>query len=192
MIKKLILVCLFAVTALCLGPSGRGEAAGQPSDAYACLKHIPEAEKAYGIPKGLLLAIGVVEARWNNTIWPWTLNINGEAHYLESSSAALMRMRTRDGSMHRDMAVGCMQIFVRYHGEKFRSAADMLDPRRNVWYAASFLSSLKQEEGNWIKAVGRYHAGNPTDQRAYLCRVVEMRIKMRYQGVSDYYKQLCR
>mgnify|MGYP002715692670 CR=1 FL=1 len=170
-------------------------AAAQParaqSDAGACIRHVGAAERAHGIPPGLLMAIGVVEARWNGTIWPWTLNINGVPHYLPDRAAALARMSRADGSMHADMAVGCMQVFVKYHRQEFRGPADMLDPARNVWYAASYLTSLRREEGNWIKAVGRYHAGNPADQKAYLCRVVRARVGLGYQTPTAQYKAMC-
>jgi soluble lytic murein transglycosylase-like protein len=50
----------------------------------------------------------------------------------------------------------------------------MLDPHRNVDYAARFLSELKLREGSWTMAVARYNAGknNAPAQKRYVCRVL--------------------
>ncbi len=70
--------------------------------------------------------------------------------------------------------LGCMQINHRYHGGRFRSPADMLDPARNVDYAARFLRELKATHATWSMAVARYHAGPDNDpaQKRYICKVV--------------------
>jgi len=51
---------------------------------------------------------------------------------------------------------------------------DMLDPSKNVDYAARFLQQLKAREGSWTLAVARYHAGPHNDpaQKKYVCRVI--------------------
>lgn len=70
--------------------------------------------------------------------------------------------------------LGCMQINHRYHGDQFRSVDDMLDPRRNVDYAARFLAQLHAKHETWSMAVARYHAGPNNDpaQKRYVCRVI--------------------
>ncbi len=47
--------------------------------------------------------------------------------------------------------LGCMQINHHYHAEHFKSVEEMLDPRRNVDYAARFLTRLKSrhDTGRW-------------------------------------------
>jgi len=51
----------------------------------------------------------------------------------------------------------------------------MLDPARNVDYAARFLKELKQREGSWTMAVARYNAGpnNQPAQKRYICQIVD-------------------
>jgi soluble lytic murein transglycosylase-like protein len=50
----------------------------------------------------------------------------------------------------------------------------MLDPSKNVDYAARLLQELKVREGSWTMAVARYHAGPDNDpaQKRYVCRVI--------------------
>ena len=50
----------------------------------------------------------------------------------------------------------------------------MLDPRRNVDYAARFLARLHARHETWSMAVARYHAGPDNDpaQKRYVCRVI--------------------
>ncbi len=67
-----------------------------------------------------------------------------------------------------------MQINYHFHGEHFSSPQEMLDPRRNVEYAARFLSNLRARHESWTMAVARYHAGPNNDpaQKKYVCRVI--------------------
>ncbi len=68
----------------------------------------------------------------------------------------------REGRQLIDM--GCMQINHHFHGENFSSAQEMLDPRRNVEYAAKFLRNLHDRHETWTMAVARYHAGRTMTQ----------------------------
>jgi soluble lytic murein transglycosylase-like protein len=113
-------------------------------------------------------------------VWPWTLNIDGQGQYPETRAEALRRMVDDSGEMHRAMAVGCMQIFVRYHGEHFRSPQHMLDPRTNVRYAARFLRDLYLRHGTWTEAVAHYHASpqNRYAQTRYVCRVLHHQVAL--------------
>ena len=67
--------------------------------------------------------------------------------------------------------IGCMQINHYFHGRGFRSVEAMFDPRENVEYAAQFLKALRVQEGSWILAAARYHAGpdnNPAQKKICL------------------------
>jgi soluble lytic murein transglycosylase-like protein len=67
-----------------------------------------------------------------------------------------------------------MQIDHHFHASAFASLEQMFDPHANVEYAARFLKSLRQSEGNWTLAVARYHAGPNADlaQKQYVCTVI--------------------
>ncbi len=61
--------------------------------------------------------------------------------------------------------LGCMQINYHFHGRAFCVPAEMLDPRKNVEYAARFLADLHARHETWTMAVARYHAGPNNDPR---------------------------
>lgn len=140
----------------------------------ACEPEILRASDRYGIPAGILYAVGLTETGRKGSLQPNAINIEGRAVFpagMNQALAAFAEAR-RDGA--RLIDVGCMQINVHYHGEHFRSLADMFDPRQNVDYAARFLVQLKKRHSTWSMAVARYHAGPNNDpaQKRYVCRVI--------------------
>ena len=64
------------------------------------------------------------------------------------------------------------QINYKWHGDKFSSIEDMLSPEVNIQYAAKLLAKLKQQHGNWHKAIRIYHSSNLKYHRQYSRRVV--------------------
>lgn len=180
-----------AILAFAAVPASAQSSRASSVHAGECLRHVESAERAYRIPRGMLRAIGYVEASHANTVWPWTLNISGQPHFLDDRAAAAAKMKGRDGQVHRDMDVGCMQINVRYHAAKFPRPEAMLDPRTNVMYAAWYLRSLYDTYGTWTEAVARYHSSKQEYQIRYLCRVVNARIALGYQLPTRWYVGTC-
>lgn len=132
------------------------------------------AAERYGVPVGILYAVGLTETGKKGSLQPNALNIEGKAVFPRSRSEALAAFSTARGEGKTLIDLGCMQINHRYHAAEFRSVADMLDPRRNVDYAARFLVSLHSRHESWSMAVARYHAGPDNDpaQKRYVCRVI--------------------
>ncbi|MTJ81585.1 MAG: lytic transglycosylase domain-containing protein [Telmatospirillum sp.] len=145
--------------------------AGGPGWADGCLPFIPAAERFYGLPPGLLLAIALTESGRNGSPYPWALNVGGQPVMAPSYQEAAALLRLPDGRPRRDVAVGCMQIHMTYHLESFNDPEWALHPKYNVWYAASFLDGLRRRYGNLSSAVAHYHASDPAAQRLYLCQV---------------------
>ena len=139
-----------------------------------CEAEILRAADRYQIPAGILYAVGLTETGNKGSLQPNALNIEGKTVFPRSRSEALLTFEAarREGKALIDL--GCMQINHRYHGDQFRSVEDMLDPRRNVDYAARFLSQLHARHETWSMAVARYHAGPDNDpaQKRYVCRVI--------------------
>lgn len=185
-----LLLLLFILTTASLSFSSAARA-GDPNDYYACTRHIPAAERAYAIPRGILHSVALTESGYLGWPWPWTLNIDGKGLRVPTKARALALMQTRDGSLHREMAVGCMQIFVRFHGGNFESAAQMIDPRTNVWYAARYLRELFDQHGSWTEAVAHYYSSQKVYQIQYLCSVVSKRIQLGYQERTNWYVRQC-
>lgn len=90
--------------------------------------------------------------------------------------------------------LGCMQINYHYHANAFRSVADMLDPARNVDYAARFLKSLKGRHETWVMAVARYHAGPDNDpaQKRYVCKVIANLVATGFGKWTEAARGFCR
>ncbi|MEJ2755774.1 MAG: transglycosylase SLT domain-containing protein [Gammaproteobacteria bacterium] len=139
-----------------------------------CEREIRSAASKYGIPEGILYSVGLTETGNRGSLQPWALNIEGKAVFASSPAEAIAEF---DNARQRGAVLidlGCMQINHHYHRQEFASLHDMLEPRKNVEYAARFLSRLHAQHETWTMAVARYHAGpkNNPAQKRYVCRVI--------------------
>ncbi|RWM08699.1 MAG: lytic transglycosylase domain-containing protein [Mesorhizobium sp.] len=161
--KALATICISSLAA------GAANAATNP-----CEPEILRAADRYGVPAGILYAVGLTETGKKGSLQPNALNIEGKAVFPRSRDEALSTFENarREGKTLIDL--GCMQINQHYHGDHFRSVGDMLDPHQNVDYAARFLAALHAQHMTWSMAVARYHAGPDNDpaQKVYVCRVI--------------------
>lgn len=137
-----------------------------------CLAAILQAEARHGIPDNLLLSIGLQEAGRRAegalTVWPWTVNANGEGAFFADKAKAMAWVREKQAAGINSIDVGCMQINLRWHGEAFADLPQAFDPIANVDYAARFLLRLYRREGSWQKAAGKYHSSTEKYQKIYL------------------------
>ena len=143
-------------------------ASAQGDDAIACDRAARDAEGEFGLPAGVLLAIGTVESGR----WPWTANVDGAAERYQSKAEAveaLTRVRTPRPA---DVDVGCFQISLKYHPSAFANMADALDPVANARYAARFLLELRDRYGDWNHAVGAYHSATGPLEADYRDKVM--------------------
>jgi hypothetical protein len=137
-------------------------------DAIACERAAQAAEAEFGLPAGVLRAIGKVESRG----WPWTANVDGAAEIYQSKSEAVAGLTRVRPSTPANIDVGCFQISSRYHPLAFATVADALDPDANAHYAARFLTELRTKYGDWARAVGAYHSATPPLEAAYRDQVM--------------------
>lgn len=137
-----------------------------------CLAEILQAERRYGIPDNLLLALGLQEAGYKSgrglTVWPWTVNAAGDGRRFASAAEAIGFVRARQAEGVAVIDVGCLQVNLRWHPDAFASLSAAFDPYNNVDYAARFLLSLYGETGDWWQAAGRYHSRSSGPQDIYL------------------------
>ncbi len=166
-VLRSLLATVFISSAAASSPAAA--AAGNP-----CEPEILRAADRYGVPVGILYAVGLTETGRKGSLQPNAMNIEGKAVFPKSRGEALVAFNAarRDGAKLIDL--GCMQINHHYHGQHFRSVDEMLDPHRNVDYAARFLAQLRARHSTWSMAVARYHAGPDNDpaQKRYVCRVI--------------------
>ena len=144
-----------------------------------CEKEMTQAAHKYRVPLGILFAVGLTETGIDGNLHAYALNMEGNTVYSLDKRQAIERFNAARAAGMKLIDVGCMQLNWYFHGESFSSVADMLDPHRNVDYAARFLSDLKDREGSWTMAVARYNAGKNNDpaQRRYVCRVMDRLVK---------------
>lgn len=140
----------------------------------ACEGEILRAAERYGVPAGILYAVGLTETGRKGSLQPYALNIEGRAVFAVNRDQAVREFEAARRSGKTLIDLGCMQINHHYHSAKFAGVREMLDPRLNVDYAARFLVQLRRRHGNWSMAVARYHAGPDNDpaQKRYVCRVI--------------------
>lgn len=164
-----LLLSALAAAFLSSLPAGIASAATNP-----CEPEILRAADKYNIPVGILYAVGLTETGKKGSLQPNALNIEGKAVFPGSAAQAVATFQEARRSGATLIDLGCMQINHRYHGKEFRGVEDMLDPRRNVDYAARFLVQLHARHDSWSMAVARYHAGPDNDpaQKRYVCRVI--------------------
>ncbi len=132
------------------------------------------AAREYDVPLNILYSVGLTETGSRGALSPYDMNVDGRAVHSQNLADALARFNQERDHGAKLIDVGCMQINHHWHSDHFRSLADMFDPERNVRYAASYLRTLRAEQGSWTLAVARYNAGpgNPRAQRNYVCAVI--------------------
>ncbi|HZP19764.1 MAG TPA: transglycosylase SLT domain-containing protein [Bauldia sp.] len=132
------------------------------------------ASARYGVPLGVLYAVGLTESGRRSSLQPYAMNIEGKPYFAASAAEAIAKFAEAKKAGARLIDIGCMQINYHFHGAEFPSLQAMFDPHANVDYGARFLKALRARERDWTLAVARYHAGPNNDpaQRQYVCAVI--------------------
>ncbi len=114
-----------------------------------------------GVPQTLLYAMAKTESGrlvgGEFEPWPWTLNVEGDAHYYGSRNemySALMEA-LRAGKLKVD--IGPMQINWYWQYRPETSPWRLTEPGSNLKMAAQILKSHYQGHGDWLRAAGQYH-----------------------------------
>lgn len=120
------------------------------------------AAQRVGIPSTILYAVALQEsgAHLNGRLipWPWTLNVAGTSRRFATRAEACNHLRRalRDvPPTHIDAGLG--QINLGYQRHRYRDACDVLDPYRNLGFAAEILREQHTPDDDWLLAIGRYH-----------------------------------
>lgn len=171
--KTRLLVPALAL-ALCLSDATLGAVSASTGADAVCEREMAAASKRHDVPLAILYAVGMTESGRKGSLHRFAMNIEGKSYFASSVTDALSAFQSARAKGKKLIDVGCMQINHHFHGKKFKSVAQMFDPRANVEYAAVFLSELREREGSWTMAVARYHAGpnNNPAQKRYVCAVI--------------------
>jgi soluble lytic murein transglycosylase-like protein len=171
-----------------------GAVAFGASASLVCESEMARAAIRHGIPLGVLYAVGLSETGRRGSLQPYALNIEGRAEFASSPDDAMRRFEAARSSGAKLIDLGCMQINYYYHGRSFGTPREMLEPRRNVEYAAQFLKKLRASEGSWTMAVARYHAGPDNDpaQKQYVCQVIANMVASGFGRWTANAREFCR
>jgi soluble lytic murein transglycosylase-like protein len=165
-----------------------------PAAANVCEAEMGRASAQYGVPLGVLYAVGLTETGRRGSLQPYAMNIEGAAYFATGPGDLVAHFTAARRRGARLIDLGCMQINHLYHGAKFASVEAMIDPRANVDYATQFLRALRKREGSWTMAVARYHAGphNNAAQKIYICRVMTNMVATGFGQWTPAAAQFCR
>jgi hypothetical protein len=146
-----------------VAPPGPSIAAMATSDFEVCDAAATDAEAHYGLPAGILRAVGRAESgRRDSTgrisAWPWTINAGGPGTWFASRPEATAAVRALLAQGTRAVDVGCFQVNLAWHPHAFASLEDAFDPAANAAYAAGCLAELRTRLGSWEAAVANYHS----------------------------------
>ncbi|WP_442756857.1 transglycosylase SLT domain-containing protein [Methylocystis sp. JAN1] len=144
------------------------------ADENICEAEMTRSARRNDVPVAVLYAVALTETGQRGALHAYAMNVHGRPVFNATREDALATFGAVQRRGERLVDLGCMQINYRWHGRQFASVEEMLDPARNVDYAARFLKSLRRSEGSWTAAVARYHAGpgNAPAQRSYVCAVI--------------------
>ena len=65
-----------------------------------------------------------------------------------------------------------MQLNYRWHGSAFNNVEEMLNPVKNIQYAARLIKQLYHKHGNWQQAIAYYHSSIPNHNIKYKQKVM--------------------
>ncbi|MHB0669517.1 transglycosylase SLT domain-containing protein [Roseomonas mucosa] len=172
-----MLRCLTLLLILLASMAGATAQTSAPSPSTLCRAAIAAAEREYGLPAGLLAAIGRVESGRRDPEtgergpWPWTMNAEGRGKFFRTRAEAVAEVRQLRADGMRLIDVGCMQINLHHHPNAFASLEEAFDPLSNARYAARFLKDLNATRGDWMRSAANYHSNTPERAAAYLAAV---------------------
>ncbi len=156
-----------------------------------CEHEIAAAERKYGIPHRLLMAIGTVESGRSMSPskgkrpWPWTICANGKSYFCSTKSAAIATVKRLMGRGIRNIDVGCMQVNLLHHSKAFKDLEEAFTPRNNVAYAAQFFLKLKNLYHSWTHAVGYYHSKSALHYKPYCSLVYNAWTRVRDRVINE-------
>lgn len=167
--------------------------AGAHAGSLACEREMTRAAARTGVPLNVLYSVGLTETGSRGELSPYDMNVDGQAVHSAGLAEAMARFAQAKGRGAKLIDIGCMQINHYWHAADFSSLSDMFDPARNVEYAASFLKTLRAQEGTWTLAVARYNAGpsNPAAEKTYVCAVIRNMVASGFGRWTPSARALC-
>jgi hypothetical protein len=118
------------------------------------------------VPSEILYAIGLQESgttlggQRNYAPWPWVLNVNNEGRYFKSKEDARAALAREVERGNRNVAVGMLQIHLRYNGYRVDNPLTLLEPAVNLRVAAEVLRECGKSYRDTFSKVACYYSGD--------------------------------
>ena len=142
--------------------------ASEPPDLIGT--HWELAAEQAGVDPLMLYAIALTESGRTTgggriTPWPWTLNVEGHAHFADTKHEAAALLAANHG---RSVDVGLLQVNTHWHGHRIHDVEALLEPAINLKIGATILQeALASAPGDLTAGIGRYHSGRPEHALPY-------------------------
>lgn len=175
MVRALFLILIVGTRALHAAPE-------------LCERAAQVAARETGVPEDVLRAITLAETGRSRggavRPWPWSANIGGQGHWLESEAALRALIDAAMAAGQRQIDIGCFQINWHWHRGAFGHPHELVDPLTGARYAARYLTALISELGDLEAAIGAYHSRDPARAARYGARVEGFRAAGPRSGVT--------
>jgi Transglycosylase SLT domain len=133
-----------------------------------------------GVPVKVLWSIALneseVKTNYGRVIaWQFTLNHKGKGYFFNTAPELKAKILELLNSGETLFDVGIAQVNYHWHKEAFNSIDDMIDPYKNLTYAAQYLKQHFKKTNSWWEAVGLYHSPrNGVNARNYRKKVMKI------------------
>lgn len=120
----------------------------------------------------MLYAVALAESAYSSDtpgfIAPSCLAIRASKPYYPKNRTEAREILERFIPGKENVDIGCMQISWRWHGKRFKSPEQLLDPATNISAASSILrNSIDSVPGQLALGIGRYHHWNISTTEGY-------------------------
>jgi len=117
------------------------------------------------VPSEVLYAIGLQES--GTTLggargfapWPWVLNVNDQGRYFRTREQAEAALAQEVARGNRRVAVGMLQVHLRWNGARVSDPLTLLDPSVNLRVAADVLADCGRRFADTFGKLACYYSG---------------------------------
>jgi len=140
-----------------------------------------------GIPPSILYAMALQESgrhmkgEW--VAWPWTLNIQGEAHYFEGRPELFKALMAALGQGITNIDIGPLQVNWHWQFEQLGSPWLSTDPVYSTNIACQLMKAQRRAGEDWWPAVGRYHRPADSPRHRLAAQAYSDRVRQRWQAL---------
>lgn len=130
------------------------------------------AARSVGLDPTLLYAVALAESAYSASpgkVAPSCLAIRGNKPYYPQTKQEAIGILDRILPLRKSVDIGCMQINWKWHGDRFDSPEQLLDPVTNINAAATILKDAINSVPNEQTAlgIGRYHHWDVSTAEGY-------------------------